>query len=657
MKNTNVTVYKETCIVFRSKASEDSYTAKKEPIGDRVPLNRTWKEELKINANGKKAAEKADQVLAEIITPGMSDLEKVMAVNDYLVEHVTYTHGDYSPYGPLLRGKGVCQGYSFCAELLLNKAGVTCERIEGYADVDAEEYTNDILDALHYDHNRHEWNLVKIDGHWYHLDGHWYHLDVTYNDAFIEKKQSTQNLYTYFLLSDEQISCDHIWRKAFYPKATTPFYNESELKQLHDDGYPAISGTISLPEGTTAPKGGVEIKVSSYDADVFEYNRDYVIPEGKNQISFQIFTSKKYRADDFVRRITITTSTKGYEEVAKTMDPTVTNYKAQLVAKSVNLLRGKIILPDGVPFDSEYKYEVSIDVYEKIEGQNGLSGCYDQEYHGVGKPGQKELYFDFDCKVPTNEYEYVISYYFEDYSEVDCPVVRGGYLTESGAISQELAYLHGDIAPLTSIVIKPPKAVLSSSDTKNDKKNEVKKVNVTKTVQTQIINTLKSNYVGNRSKIANVKTLEQVQKLYSRKPDQTSEAKNGDQSIYYFTKFKNGLDIRVVYSIDNGSKKLVCDTTIANLNITSKNYMSIMKKLNSYLKTAVGTKKDTEFCVIDLSDYDITDYNSKQSAAIFKKVQSGKSMICCTYDFGEELYQLSLECDSSGDLRIYIARY
>ncbi|MDD5936654.1 MAG: hypothetical protein PUC65_14010 [Clostridiales bacterium] len=154
-----------------------------------------------------------------------------------------------------------------------------------------------------------------------------------------------------------------------------------------------------------------------------------------------------------------------------------------------------------------------------------------------------------------------------------------------------------------------------------------------------------------------MKTLEQAQKIYSRKPDQTSEAKNGDKSIYYFTKLENGLDIRVVYSIDSGSKKFICDTTIANLNITSKNYMSIMKKLRSYLKTAVGAKKDAEFCVIDLSNYDITDYNSKQSAAIFKKLQSGKSMICCTYDFGDELYQLSLECDSTGDLRYCIARY
>lgn len=86
---------------------------------------------------------------------------------------------EFSAYGALVKGSAVCEGYSYAMNLLLSKVGIYSYYINGRGE-----------DSLHM------WNVVNIDGNWY-------HLDATWND-------STGSYYNFFNLTDGQIEKDHI---------------------------------------------------------------------------------------------------------------------------------------------------------------------------------------------------------------------------------------------------------------------------------------------------------------------------------------------------------------------------------------------------------------------------------------------------------------
>lgn len=129
----------------------------------------------------------------------LSDFAKVRAVNDYIVRHTVYTKqsttSEYSAYSVLVEGKGVCQGYALLALKMLRELNVETKYIVGYV--------GDV---------GHAWNLVE-------LDGQWYHLDATWNDPVPDRGQAVS--YKYLLVDDTTIARDHSWIKGDYPKATS----------------------------------------------------------------------------------------------------------------------------------------------------------------------------------------------------------------------------------------------------------------------------------------------------------------------------------------------------------------------------------------------------------------------------------------------------
>jgi transglutaminase/protease-like cytokinesis protein 3 len=56
----------------------------------------------------------------------------------------------------------------------------------------------------------HAWNLVKIDGQWY-------HLDTTWNDGCGDRSQ-------YFLIPDSYFDGYRIWNRDMYPPVATAPY-------------------------------------------------------------------------------------------------------------------------------------------------------------------------------------------------------------------------------------------------------------------------------------------------------------------------------------------------------------------------------------------------------------------------------------------------
>lgn len=109
------------------------------------------------------------EVLAQCVHEDMTDFEKERRVYSWLVEY-GQDHKDLSvydfrtplgqpdntnPYGVLVKGQGICQGYATTFQLLMELAGVECITVVGARKESRED---------------HAWNLVRLEGEWYCVD-------------------------------------------------------------------------------------------------------------------------------------------------------------------------------------------------------------------------------------------------------------------------------------------------------------------------------------------------------------------------------------------------------------------------------------------------------------------------------------------------------
>ncbi len=102
---------------------------------------------------------KANEIVAALITDSMSDLMKAKVLHDYICTHTNHyikVPAKYEPtaYGVLILGNGSCAGYQDAYKMLLDKAGVVNQNVDGM------EYI-------------HGWNAILIDGEWYNIDTSW----------------------------------------------------------------------------------------------------------------------------------------------------------------------------------------------------------------------------------------------------------------------------------------------------------------------------------------------------------------------------------------------------------------------------------------------------------------------------------------------------
>ena len=179
-----------------------------------------------------KASEKMDTAIKSIlddIPKNFSEFERELYLHDLLIGMVEY-HDDaedqsseypmaFSAYGALVDGKAVCEGYSRAMQLLSSCLDLQCALVTGVSQEIA-----------------HMWNLIRIEGQWY-------HLDLTWDDA------ASMPIYQYFNLTDEQISVNHTvdplvpadstesqWESSLYnlylPECTSLEYNYYQQKAV-----------------------------------------------------------------------------------------------------------------------------------------------------------------------------------------------------------------------------------------------------------------------------------------------------------------------------------------------------------------------------------------------------------------------------------------
>jgi len=172
-----------------------------------------------------KTEEKANNIIKTVIRPNMDDYSKVLAVHDYIIDHAVYDSEnadkntippeEHDAYGVLVKGIGVCDSYTEAMKLLLDKAGVECITVVGDEADGSADAKNDI---------GHAWNIVNIEGSYY-------HIDATWDDAG-EEGRSNKSKYYYFNVTDEEIKRTHVWDQTKYPACTSTEHNYFYKKNL-----------------------------------------------------------------------------------------------------------------------------------------------------------------------------------------------------------------------------------------------------------------------------------------------------------------------------------------------------------------------------------------------------------------------------------------
>ena len=169
---------------------ENRYSGDFDPIAQSYEMNFVYKYSIKQTNIMLMEAEAAAEEIMELVSPSMSDYEKLKIFHDYLavnVESSTDSPEADSIYGALVNKKALCEGYAKAFSYLCNLAGIENMIVTGYTNV------------------AHMWNMVKLDGNWYHVDVGWDKPSDTLAELYPDMV-----LYQYFLAEDSVIENNRI---------------------------------------------------------------------------------------------------------------------------------------------------------------------------------------------------------------------------------------------------------------------------------------------------------------------------------------------------------------------------------------------------------------------------------------------------------------
>lgn len=191
----------------------------------------------------------AKSVLDEIITDGMSDYEKELAVYKWMTANIGFDSGSMTaipedeskpvdnPNGVLKNHETVCVGYATTFRLFMQMLGIDCM-------------------VVHDSHLSHSWDIVKLDGQWYHTD--------IYSDA-----GSGEGNFSHFNLNDETMMSSQEWNTDFFPAADGYEYNYAYVNRTQcKDIYTIpeqVRAAINEQQGVVSFDFGDEISVDIYN--------------------------------------------------------------------------------------------------------------------------------------------------------------------------------------------------------------------------------------------------------------------------------------------------------------------------------------------------------------------------------------------------------
>jgi len=164
--------------------------------------------------------DKVDTVIENYIRPTVESWEeypavkKIIELNNYILDgRFRYDVAGAqrkSTYQFVMNGKGVCEEYAGLTALFLDELGFENMLIRGYAESEGERV-------------EHVWNLVNIEGKWY-------HLDILWNGPVDENGIHTDITADYLLKSTKTVKSTHLTPSIYYSytEKATEDYDLSE---------------------------------------------------------------------------------------------------------------------------------------------------------------------------------------------------------------------------------------------------------------------------------------------------------------------------------------------------------------------------------------------------------------------------------------------
>jgi len=171
---------------------------------------------------------KFDQTVNKIVSrvrPEWTDAEKVLYLHDTLIERCEYdfTYTNYDAYSALVSGSAVCQGYALALNVMCHKIGIPSYVISS-------------------DEHNHMWNVVQIDGEWY-------HVDATYDDHSPDIIGYAE--HSFFLKNEE-----YMMESYGHAASDWEYYSEGSLISCTSDAFDhaywvnVLDTVEPLPDGT-----------------------------------------------------------------------------------------------------------------------------------------------------------------------------------------------------------------------------------------------------------------------------------------------------------------------------------------------------------------------------------------------------------------------
>ncbi len=200
------------------------------------------------------AAGELEAAVKEIVSTAKdfsTDFERVKYVHDTIILNTEYDTESFelgdradaeakamsnTAYGALAGEKVLCGGYAKAFSIIMHELGYECEYITGTADGGA-----------------HAWNLVKLDGEYYHIDLTWDDLDGSPCDI----------IYSYFCLNDSELLKTHTpdpEYNSFSAEATKYNYHVYNALYLEEYSFEAVNKMSDLYDG----EGMFSIKCANY---------------------------------------------------------------------------------------------------------------------------------------------------------------------------------------------------------------------------------------------------------------------------------------------------------------------------------------------------------------------------------------------------------
>lgn len=141
----------------------------------------------------------------------LSDLQKELLIHDFFCGKdyydLSFKDSSFECVGPLLFGKGVCEGIAKAGKLLFDFVGINSIVVSGNSTSEFNAGGSN---------NSHAWNMVEIDGKFY-------HLDITFD---MTVKDNNCIRYDYFNLTNDEVLIDHSYQVNDFPNccAVGSFY-------------------------------------------------------------------------------------------------------------------------------------------------------------------------------------------------------------------------------------------------------------------------------------------------------------------------------------------------------------------------------------------------------------------------------------------------